>query len=150
MKKIAYYFDYDFKHELNPFGYADESVAFVRNWQKNPEKGTLKSIVNNDNRLVLIDTRACATEPHFVLSGMNREVYEYCDSMRSCNAVVNHLNSCFQKSYTKNQVRNYLDALISNKLMVTDGKRYLSLAIRSQAHGLDRLPLNKNNDTRQR
>jgi len=131
LKKIVYYFDYDYKPGMDPSGYADEAIEFVQDWQKNPETGTLKSIAREDGRLFLIDTRSCAARRHFVFSGIDREVYEYCDSMRSCDSVVKHLNRIFQKTFTEKQVKKLLNALVANRLMVTDGKSYLSLAIRS-------------------
>ena len=131
LKKIAYYFDYGYEPGMEPSGYVEEVIEFVQDWQKNPEKGTLKSVVRENSRLVLIDTRSCAVKSHFVLSTIDREVYDYCDSMHSCDSIVSHLKKVFQKIFTEKQVRNFLNALVSNRLMVTDGKRYLSLAIRS-------------------
>lgn len=131
LKKIAYYFNYSYKPTIGSSGCADEAIKIVLDWQKNPENGTLKSIVREDNRLLLIDTRSCATNRHYVFSGFDREVYEYCDSMRSCNSVIKHLNKVAQKNFSEKQVKKLLDALVANRLMVTDGKRYLSLALRS-------------------
>ncbi len=133
LRKIAYYFDYKYKLGMDPSSYVDEVVEFVQDWQKNPETGTLKSIVRKNSRLFLIDTRNCAVRRHFVLSGIDREVYEYCDSTRSCDAIVKRLNRVFQKTFTEKQVGHFLNALVATRLMVTDGKCYLSLAIRSLA-----------------
>jgi ribosomal peptide maturation radical SAM protein 1 len=131
LRNIAYYFEYDYKTGMDPTGYANEAIKLVKDWQDKPEKGTLKSISLDDSRLFLNDTRSCATRPYFVLSGIDRQVYDYCDCSRSCRAVLKHLNSISNRSFHLNQVRNYLDALVANRLMVTDGKSYLSLAIRS-------------------
>lgn len=131
LKKIAYYFEFKYRPGMDPTGYADEAIEIVKDWQKNPEKGSLKSIVSDDNRLFLADTRACARRPYFSLAGINRAAYEYCDSSRSYASVVKHLNHRFKKAFTKDKVKKYLDALVANRLMVTDGKHYLSLAIRS-------------------
>ena len=129
LRKIAYYFDYGYKSGINSFSYVKEVVEFIQDWQKSPERGTLKSIVSEDGRLFLVDTRSCAVRNHFVLSGIDRKVYEYCDSIRSCDSVTKHLNRVFQKSFNEKQVRKFLNALVENRLMVTDNKHYLSLAI---------------------
>lgn len=131
LKKIAYYFDYNYKADPDPNGNVQEAINFVRDWQKNPDTGTLKSIKSKNNRLALIDTRTCAVRRHFMFAGIDREVYEYCDSVRSCDAIVRRLKKVFQKAFTEKQVRNFLNALVANRLMVTDGNRFLSLALRS-------------------
>ena len=131
LKKIAYYFDYNYKADPDPNGYLAAAIEFVQDWQKNPDPGTLKCLPRKNDRLALIDTRACAVRRHFMLAGIDREVYEYCDSVRSCIAIVRHLKKVYRKAFTEKQVRKFLNALVANKLMVTDGKRFLSLAMRS-------------------
>lgn len=134
LKKIAYYFDYSYKEGLNPEGYADDIIKFVDDWKRNPETGTLKSIAGKNGRLFLVDTRACALRRHFALSGMDREVYEFCDSVRSSGAIVKHLGETFQRTATEDRVKSFLNALVANRLMVTDGNRFLSLALRSSTY----------------
>jgi ribosomal peptide maturation radical SAM protein 1 len=129
--KIAYYFDFDYSSGVDPSSYTEDVVDFVQRWQENPDKGSLKSIAGEGDRLFLIDSRSCAVRPSFVLSGRDRSVYEYCDSLRSSGSVTKHLKKESQVKITGTQVRRFLDALVANRLMVTDGKNYLSLAIRS-------------------
>ncbi len=69
-----------------------------------------------------------------VLSGLEKTAYEYCDEARSGSAVVRHLRTRFPEvSFTDQQVLEYLDSLVANRLMVTDGAGYLSLAIPAAA-----------------
>jgi hypothetical protein len=131
--RTAYYFEFGYKPGMDPGGYADEAVEFVKDWQDNPEKGTLKSILPDQNRMFLVDTRSCAKRPYFVLTGTDRKVYAHCDRYRTCGSVTRYLNANLPKSLSENKVRHYLDTLVANRLMVTDGKYYLSLALKSGA-----------------
>jgi hypothetical protein len=126
--RVAYYFDFDYMPGLNPSGYAAEVIAYVKRWQQQPEMGQLQSVCKSDGSLVLQDTRSDATQPHVELSGLEQAAYELCDSAHSPAQVVDHLRTGFPEvAFTLGQVREYLDSLVANSLMVTDGSRYLSL-----------------------
>jgi ribosomal peptide maturation radical SAM protein 1 len=132
--RIAYYFDFDYQPGLNPSGYAAEVIAYVKDWQQQPEMGQLQSVCGSDDNLVLLDTRAGATQPHVVLSGLEQAAYELCDAAHSPTQVVDHLGAAFPGvAFTSGQVREFLDSLVANSLMVTDGVRYLSLALQRKA-----------------
>jgi hypothetical protein len=54
----------------------------------------------------------------------------FCDEMRHADAVVARVNAaCAQGPFDASSVRSHLDSLVENRLMVTDGAHYLSLAI---------------------
>jgi ribosomal peptide maturation radical SAM protein 1 len=130
LRRIAYYFDYDYEPDVNPTGYAAEVIAYVQEWQRNPEMGTLSSMTRPDGALVLIDTRSDAVLPELVLFGLERTAYEYCDSLRSASAVAQHLHETYPDLiFTERQVLDFLDSLEANRLMVSNGGYYLSLAI---------------------
>lgn len=133
LSQIAYYFDYDYQPDIDPGGYAAEVITYVREWQRKPEKGTLSSLVTSDGKLVLTDTRSDAAIPQLILSGVERAAYEYCDALRMDTSVVQHLREAFPaRNFTQQQVLTFLDSLVANRLMVRDGRYYLSLAIRTQ------------------
>ena len=130
LSRIAYSFDYDYEAEVDPTGYASKVIAYVDDWQSNMEIGTLSSVVRSDGTLALIDTRSNARQSEFFLSGLEQSAYEYCDTLHSGRAIAQHLRSLFPKiQFAEHQLANFLDSLVANRLMVTDGVHYLSLAI---------------------
>jgi ribosomal peptide maturation radical SAM protein 1 len=130
LSKIAYYFDYDYEPGNDPTGFAQKISEYVQFWRINPEKGKLCSVSRADGTLALLDTRSDAIQPEVILAGMEQAAYEYCDELRSLLSVTRYLHHCFPvEEFTQQQVLAFLDSLVWNKLMVTDGKRYLSLAI---------------------
>jgi ribosomal peptide maturation radical SAM protein 1 len=129
--RIAYYFDYDFTSDADLRSCAGAVVAYVEAWRMNPEAGSLTAIEQPDGSLALRDTRVGATVPEVVLTGPDRAAYVYCDELRTTRAVVDRLWWEFPDiEITDAQVVEFLDSLVANRLMVTDGVHYLSLAIR--------------------
>ena len=132
LSRIAYYFDFDYEKDRDPTGYAAEVVAYVNEWRSNPQPGTLCSVSRPDGSLVIIDSRIGATVPELILSGLECAAYKFCDELQSGIGVVRHLRALFPGvEFADQQVFDFLDSLVSNKLMVTDGSNYLSLALRT-------------------
>jgi ribosomal peptide maturation radical SAM protein 1 len=131
--RIAYYFDYDYEPSVDPSGFANEMLAFVAAWRHEPEQGTLYSIVRPDGKLAIIDTRSDAARSEFILSGLERAIYEYCDEFHPLSAVLHHVRHLYPElSISEQQVADWLDSFILNRLMVTDDVHYLSLAVAVQ------------------
>ena len=129
LRKIAYYFEYDYESEVDPSGFADEVIAWTDHWRQNPERGSLQSVVRND-AMVLVDTRSNATISSLVMRDLEREAYEFCDAVRSGTAVVRRLRESFpDREFEDQHVIEFLDSMVANRLMVSNGTDYLSLAI---------------------
>lgn len=134
LMRIAYYFDFDYAPDSDPTGYAAEVVSYVYDWKKNPELGSLSSILRPDGTLVLLDSRSDATVPELILSGLEQAAYEFCDQLQAGANIVRHLRMSFPDAeFTDQQVFDFLRSLVENRLMVTDGSNYLSLAIGTPA-----------------
>jgi hypothetical protein len=130
LARIVYYFDYDYAPALDPTGYAEEVIAYAEAWRREPEPGMLYSATRPDGALVLIDTRSDAVLRDLVLAGPARTAYECCDEVCSGAGVVRYLHKMFPDArFVEREVLTFLDSLVSHKLMVTDGKHYLSLAV---------------------
>ena len=132
LKRIAYYFDFDYEADRDPTGYAAEVVAFVNEWRSSPDAGTLRSVSRPDGSLAIFDTRSCASVPELTLSGLDQVVYEFCDELQAGTNIVRHLRALFPEvEFEDQQVFEFLKSLVENKLMVTDGNNYLSLALKT-------------------
>jgi len=130
LSRIAYYFDYDYDPVIDPTGYAEEVVKYLEEWKRNPELGSLCYDISAEGALVLLDSRSDATAQELKLSGLERAAYEFCDQHQPISAVMRYLRDSFPESeFGEAQVRGFLDSLVANRLMVTDGSHYLALAV---------------------
>jgi ribosomal peptide maturation radical SAM protein 1 len=130
LRRIAYYFDFDYAADADPTGYAADVIAYAAFWQRDTNRGTLTYVTAPDGRLTLLDTRPERTIAQLTLRGLERAAYEYCDELHAVAGVTRHLHDRFPDvDFTEAQVRGFLDSLVANRLMVTDGANYLSLAI---------------------
>ncbi len=130
LKRIAYYFDFDYSPALDPTGYAEKVVAYIQNWQSYPEQGLLTAIEQPEGSIILQDSRSDAYISQLKLEGLEKCAYQYGDRMRSLSSIIRHLHDHFPETqFSEFAVKNFLDSLVANKLMVTDGKHYLSLAL---------------------
>jgi ribosomal peptide maturation radical SAM protein 1 len=133
LAKIAYHFEFGYAPDVDPGGCFDEVVTFVEEWRRNPEGGTLWSVAKGAESLLLIDTRSDACAPEFKLTGPEKAVYEYCDELRSVPMIGQFLaKACPGIAFDESSLISYLGSLIENRLMVSDGTHYLSLAVRSR------------------
>ncbi len=64
LRRIAYYFDFDYAPGVDPTGFAAEVIAYVEAWRQAPEPGTLSAIQRPDGTLVLVDTRSERHDGH--------------------------------------------------------------------------------------
>lgn len=129
LQKIAYYFDYEYASGVQSATYAQKVIAYIRDWQQQPETGELKAFYYA-NRLTLLDTRAIARRAFFELTKYEQAIYEYCDELRTIASIRQHLLSQPGILPEDNWLPGFLQFLLDNFLMVTDGTHFLSLAIR--------------------
>ena len=134
LARIAYHFDFDYSPGVDPNGCFAEVVAYVDAWRRNPEPGMLWAVTQDEQSLMLVDTRADAGAPQVKLTGAEKIAYEYCDELRSLPAITAHLAATSPEFiFDESDLIPFLESLIANRLMVSDGPHYLALAIPSPA-----------------
>lgn len=144
LQRLAYYFDYDYEAATDPLGAAAEVIAYAALWKLAPEPGTLTAGTCLDGSLVLSDTRSDAVQPEYVFAGLEQAAYLYCDELRSSQRILHHLRESFPTSeFEEGRVFAFLNSLVAHKLMVTDGKYYLSLALNTESPQATLLTLNE-------
>ena len=114
-RNLAYYFSYEYKVPQNVARYADPLVRSVQAWKTTWRNAELVS-VDLDDRLFVFDTRPRAAAPISVLTGEDRHLYLACDAIAD--------GSRLEASGT-----HRLKAIADRALMVSDGAKYLSLAV---------------------
>ena len=130
LDQIAYFFEYNYRPDVDPASAAADVVAYANEWIANPEHGELRAFARPDGKLVLRDTRSVARRKFVVLRGAEKAAYEYCDEMHTPEGVCRHLRREFPgMQFDEPGLCEFLDSLVANYLMVTDGHHYLSLAL---------------------
>jgi ribosomal peptide maturation radical SAM protein 1 len=114
-RNLAYYFAYDYKTPQDVARYAEPLVRRVHAWRTTWRHAELVS-VDLDDRLVVLDTRPGAPSPVSMLDGRDRELYLACDAVTDAGQLGSSAPSRLQ-------------ALAGRGLMLSDGSRFLSLAI---------------------
>lgn len=131
LMRIAYHFDFDYHSGEIMAGHADEVIRFVEVWRQKENRGLLCSIRRPDGSLLLRDTRPGTTMREVDLAGDEAAAYEFCDEFRPFAGIVRHLRERSPgDEITEEGVRTFLESLVANMLMLTDGRNWLSLAVR--------------------
>jgi ribosomal peptide maturation radical SAM protein 1 len=131
LRRIAYHFDFDTRTGDVASGHADDVIRFADQWQQKQNRGLLCSVRRPDGSLLLRDTRPSATMREVKLLGDEAAAYEFCDEFRPFGGIVRHL--CERspgEEILEENVQDFLDSLAAHRLMLTDGRNWLSLAVR--------------------
>jgi ribosomal peptide maturation radical SAM protein 1 len=144
LMRIAYHFDFDYFPGTEPAGYADDVIRFVEAWQQRQERGMLCSVRRPNGSLLLLDSRPDAAVREIELSEIEAVTYEFCDHFHSLEAILRHLHEHSPAAkITQQEIRDFLESLAANRLMVTDGRNWLSLALRVQEASCIKQPIYK-------
>jgi len=108
----------------------------VENWHRHVD-GALTVESEPDGPLTIRDTRLGQPERRFLLSGLERELYELCRDVRSRAALLAHVHAYVLARRTsrpavdaiETALDTFLAAMTANRLMLREGDQYLSLAI---------------------
>jgi ribosomal peptide maturation radical SAM protein 1 len=114
-RNLAYFFAYDYKTPQDVRRYAEPLVRRVHAWKTTWRHAELVSVDLGD-RLVVLDSRPRASAPVSVLAGAQRDAYLACDAASDAS----RLDPAWASG---------LEVLCDRGLMLSDGARFLSLAI---------------------
>jgi ribosomal peptide maturation radical SAM protein 1 len=141
LARMAYYFEHDFADGRHPLDYAAAVVEAAETWQRLDGTVSFRQHDGPDGSLVLHDTRPCAVSFQRRLTGLDRELYLFCDSGRSLEAVVQHAaGQGAPRSLDPASIRRLLDGWVTDRLMAYLDGRYLSLALRARQGSAEELP----------
>lgn len=129
LRRIAYYFDFDYDVTLDPTGAAASVVEFAEAWAKQPGRRKLTA-TDNGERLILTEIMAGASPQRHVLTSFDRAVYLMCDEVHSLEVILEELHQLFPENrFSLQSVQNLLNSLVANRLMIFDGRHYLAIAV---------------------
>jgi len=130
LSDLVYYFDFDYEKEIDNAGLLPAIEETVRHWKDRSDVLEVRragGTLSNDN-LVIRDTRPVATWREMTVSGTAARIYEYCDKAQTLPRIVEVMrDSGFD--IAEDEVARILNEFIQRKLMVQEGKRYLSLGV---------------------
>ena len=132
LARLAYYYEYDHADGRNPLDYAAPVVEAAQTWQELNGSATLRYFDRSDGVLIITDTRPGAAILQRRLTGIEREVYLYCDTGRSMRKIVEFAAARSGGSPPEpSDVARWLDGWLDARLTVCLDDRYLSLALRA-------------------
>jgi ribosomal peptide maturation radical SAM protein 1 len=122
VSRMAYYFEYEFDGKQDINEYAKPAVDLIAAWQKAGGSAVLDAHVS-PGELSIVDTRF-GEKKEYRLSGLERDLYLYCDESHSFNSIAGNFPEA-----DPGALHRALDLFLANRLMLQEGNSYLSLAV---------------------
>jgi ribosomal peptide maturation radical SAM protein 1 len=130
VRKLAYFFDFDFQDNRDPLDYAGVLIEQVKRWAElasaaYPEERPQLDLYQSHGSLVIRDSRPCAVTSLHVLDGLAAAVYRFCDSVQTRKGLTRKLSL----DATESDIQQTLDELIAAQLAVEIEGQYIALAV---------------------
>jgi ribosomal peptide maturation radical SAM protein 1 len=130
---LAYFFEYRFHDGRNPAAYTGKVREQIELWKQNKAGSLYKRYNDGHAEMTIVDTRPGRAQMLYPFRGLQRELYEYCEEVRSRAAILEFAKS---KAGDSPELEASLDAFLRSmeewQLMVREGQYYLSVAISVQ------------------
>jgi len=127
LSNLAYYFSYDYREPRDVAGYVRTLARELRAWKRDRESELLA--VDCGNALVIADSRPKAGVSLTVLRGLEKTLYEACDSVTNPASLAGALERAGFGRLSESQVVDHLAPLVARGFVLSDGLRYLGLAV---------------------
>jgi len=132
---LVYYYDFSFVDKLDSSQYLGPIIRQLELWQQARVDGAeLTAHAVSEHELVIDDSRPNASSSRTTLFGWRRDVYDYCDRIRSSRMITDMMERD-HSSVSQAEVNDYLQQLVSKKLMAQDQDQFLSLAVDTNQNG---------------
>ncbi len=122
---VAYFFEFEYADGRRPAEYAEPALAKVREWKARRGGDLIKSYGTRPE-LTLVDTRAGRERIDFPLNGLQREIYDFCDEIRSRADIERFADERAGRPVSAGAL---LEQFLEHRLMLHEGNQYLSLAV---------------------
>jgi ribosomal peptide maturation radical SAM protein 1 len=129
LRRIAHFFDYDYVDGRNPLAYTERFRAACAHWQglhrrANEDRPRLDAW--DDGWAIRIeDTRPCAVQSEYCLTGLQAGVLRALDTGRSWE----RLRDTLRADTREGTLRNVLRRLVRSNLVIAWDRRYLALPV---------------------
>ncbi|MCL8015889.1 RiPP maturation radical SAM C-methyltransferase [Streptomyces sp. AS02] len=129
VRRIAYYFDFDYPDGRAADAYARDTIAAVLAWRSEPDRGVLAMSGGDDGSIRIADSRYGAAAPVWtVLTGWRAAVYRHCDRSQRLAALA-ALPEVRAAGVDAGTLLAFLERCAAKRSMARLGPRWLSLAV---------------------
>lgn len=125
--KLAYFFIFRYTDGYDPIKVGFPLLKTIAKWLR-PESFSVLYAIPGDELLVVCDTRPGSRENRLVLSGFQKEIYQFCDAVHSFRAIV-ALSAERFPHVSPGEIRTFLEQMVEKRLMLEENDSFLSLAI---------------------
>ncbi|MGP6156164.1 MAG: RiPP maturation radical SAM C-methyltransferase [Vulcanimicrobiaceae bacterium] len=125
IENLAYFFEFDYADGRTPATYVAPALEKIAVWKAN-QGGDLIKRYGEEPELTLVDTRPDRRRLDFPLNGLQREIYDFCDEIRSLDAIEAF---AAERAGRPVAVAALLAQFLEYRLMLCEGRQYLSLAV---------------------
>lgn len=131
LSNLVYYFEFDYKDNVKPPDCDRELTEAVNYWQEGyADNEYLHSIKTSLSTLVIKDGRSNAQISRIVLESSQKDIYEYCDRIRSLSSVFSYIREKHGDfAVRERNIKDFLDEMVSLNFMVSEDNKYLSIAV---------------------
>jgi ribosomal peptide maturation radical SAM protein 1 len=126
-RNLAYYFAYDYQEPRDVAAYVRPLARELSAWKRDRESELLA--VTAGDALAIVDTRPQAAEPITILRGLEKALYEACDSVTSASSLTDALERAGFERLSEAAVVESLEPLMERGFVLREGPRYLALAV---------------------
>lgn len=126
LDQVAYYFDFDYVTPIDDGGHLEALQAAVRHWKERTD--TLYAVESGADA-VIHDGRQAARQRQVALRGLERFVFEACDSITSRSRLTKQVTDAGLGDAS--DVDRILDGLIAMNLVAEEEGRYVGLPVLS-------------------
>lgn len=131
---LAYFFEYRHRDGRAPETYLGRTLELVNRWRENSGGDLRKHYGGSTAELVIADSRPGYEPMHYPFNGLQREIYEFCEDVRSRSAIEQMAAAKVGASPELGaSLDQFLKQMISLNLMVREGNQYLSVAVGAPA-----------------
>jgi len=127
LSNLAYYFSYDYREPRDVAGYVRTLARELRAWKRDRESELLS--VDCGDTLVIADSRPKASESLTTLRGLDKVLFEGCDSVTNPASLAAALERAGFGRLSESEVVDRLAPLVARGFVLSDGLRYLGLAV---------------------
>jgi ribosomal peptide maturation radical SAM protein 1 len=127
---LAYFFSFEYIEPRDVSGYVRDLVTELRSWTKAAKRGDSDLfMVDTGGRLLIWDFRPVSTAPLTVLDGLDRALMLACDAAADVRSIAASAKAAGFESTSESEIAERLAHLVSSRLILAEGPRYLALGI---------------------
>lgn len=127
LANLAYFFEFDYPDGRDPETYARPLARALGRWQRQHRDSDL-CYLDVDGLLIVWDFRPGARRALIILRGLDRELHGACDEITDFSSLAALASD--QHAAGEADVRQRLDRLVADGLVLEDHGRYLALAVK--------------------